>query len=82
MLKKGTEPGNETSPSGPRSAGPSTDEMGRLIEMENRVMGLEERLASALDEVQEARSRAMDLMIMMREVIVHLAAMEKGESII
>ena len=42
-------------------------------------MGLEDRLANALDEVQDARSREMGLLVVIREVISHLATVEKGE---
>ena len=56
--------------------------MGRLLEMEQRINGLEDRLAKALDEVQEARSRELGVISVMREVVVHLAAVERGESCI
>ena len=56
------------------------EESNRLNEMESRVMGLEDQLARALDEVREARTREMGLMSVMREVIGHLGAVEQGES--
>jgi osomolarity two-component system response regulator SKN7 len=49
------------------------------MEMENRVLGLEDRLAKALDEVREARSREVGMVALFRDVIGHLAAVEKGE---
>jgi osomolarity two-component system response regulator SKN7 len=52
----------------------------RLNEMESRVMGLEDQLARALDEVREARMREMGLMNVMRDMIGHLGAVEQGES--
>jgi len=78
--KKGAEPEHESSPSGPRSGAMSNEDASRLMEMENRVMGLEDRLANALDEVQEARSREIGLMMVMREVLGHLASVDKGTS--
>lgn len=59
----------------------TNEDTSRLIEMDNRVAGLEDRLANALDEVQEARSRETGMMIVMREVIGHLASLEKGERV-
>lgn len=70
---------NESSPSGARSVAGTGNEDVRLIEMENRIIGLEERLANALEEVQEARSREMGLLLVMREVIGHLASGENSE---
>ena len=77
--KKGSELENETSPSGPRSVGFSSEDAVRLVEMETRVMNLEERLTNALEAVQEARSHEMGLMMVMREIIGHLATIDKGE---
>lgn len=66
---------DETSP-----RGLSSEDANRLNEMENRVMTLEDQLSKALDEVRDARSREMGIMNVVRDVIVHLATVEKGES--
>ena len=66
---------DETSPRN----GLSSEDASRLNEMENRVMSLEDQLSKALDEVREARSREMGIMNVVRDVIVHLATIEKGE---
>ena len=46
--------------------------------MESRIAGLEDQLAKALDEVRDARSREMGIMNVVRDVITHLASVEKG----
>jgi osomolarity two-component system response regulator SKN7 len=51
----------------------------RLMEMESRVLGLEDRLSRALDEVREARTREMNVVSLLRDIIGHLASVEKGE---
>ena len=56
----------------------SGDDIGRFMEMERRMMGLEEGLAKALDEVREARMREMGLMSVIGEIIGHLEKVEKG----
>jgi osomolarity two-component system response regulator SKN7 len=70
---------NESSP-GPRSGGFGNEELGRLFDMENRVLGLEDQLMAALNEVREARSREMGLVTVMRDMLGHMAATENGES--
>jgi osomolarity two-component system response regulator SKN7 len=69
---------DETSPRN----GLNSEDANRLNEMENRVMTLEDQLSKALDEVRDARSREMGIMNVVRDVIVHLATIEKGEFVI
>jgi osomolarity two-component system response regulator SKN7 len=55
------------------------EEAMRLMEMESRVLGLEDRLTRALDEVREARTREMNVVSLLRDIIGHLASVENGE---
>ena len=48
--------------------------------MEQRIGGLEDQLASALEEISNVRSRELGAMNLMREVIAHMATLEKGKS--
>ena len=58
--------------------GLNSEEASRLNEMEHRVAGLEDQLAKAMEEVRDARSREMGIMNVVRDVITHLATVEKG----
>lgn len=72
--------GDGTSPSAFRGGGGGSGENdGRLIEMENRVRGLEDRLAIALEDVRVARNREVGFLGLMREVIGHMAGVERGK---
>ena len=80
MPKKGNDLDIEiASPSNARFATFGNEDNGRLVELESRVLGLEDRLANVLEDVQESRSREMGMMKVMREVIAHLATSEKGK---
>ena len=80
MPKKGNDVDNETaSPSATRPVPFGNEENGRLAELESRVLGLEDRLANALDDIQESRSREVGMMRVIREVIENLATSEKGK---
>lgn len=60
--------------------GMNQEDSARLFEMENRVSGLEDQLALALEEVRLARMRETGLHNLAREMIVHMTQLEKGES--
>lgn len=49
--------------------------------MENRIAALEDQLAKAVDDVQEARSREMGIANVLRDVIGHMGNIERGESL-
>lgn len=44
------------------------------------MLGLEDRLARALEDVQEARNREMGMMNLFREILGQFVQMERGES--
>lgn len=52
----------------------------RMMEMENRVSGLEDQLGLALEEIQQARIRETGLHNLARDMIFHMTHLEKGES--
>lgn len=69
----------EEAESGFVARGLAGDEATRFGEMESRIMGLEEQLAMALDELRQARSREMGVLTLAREMIGHMAQVERGE---
>ena len=52
----------------------------RMVEMENRVSGLEDQLALALEEIRLARVRETGLHNLARDMIFHMTHLEKGTS--
>jgi hypothetical protein len=52
----------------------------RLVELENKVLGLEDRCVRTMDKLRESRNREASATLLLREVIGVLAATEKGES--
>lgn len=51
-----------------------------MTEMENRMSGLEDQLALALEEIRLARVRETGLHNLARDMIVHMTHLEKGMS--
>lgn len=58
--------------------GMNQEDSTRMIEMENRVSGLEDQLALALEEIQQARMRETGLHNLARDMIFHMTHLEKG----
>lgn len=72
--RKGQEAENETSPAPVRVIGGLTmEDAGRMVEMESRVLSLEDSLARAIEEVREARNRELGLLSVVKELIAQVA---------
>lgn len=74
--KKATENSDPSSPGGPHL---SHQEAGRVSDMENRIVGLEDMLFKTTEQLRESRNQSLGMMTILREVLVHLAAADKGE---
>lgn len=57
----------------------SAQESTRLAEMEARVHGLEEQLASALEEVRQVKIREHGTAGLLREILSHMTETDRGE---
>lgn len=91
-VPKKTEPEAETSPAAvlppapqyippPQTAAPPPQmEFNRFAEMEARVRGLEEKLLSAVEDVQKAKMREQATSGLLREILNHMTATERGKS--
>jgi hypothetical protein len=79
--KKGpTQAETEKSPSGARAGGTlAAEDSMRLVELEKRVLGLEDRCARTMDKLRELRIREASATLLFREMIGILAATERGE---
>ena len=51
-----------------------------IAEMENRITNLEEGLAKTMDALDSASVREATMMSLMREMVSHMATVERGES--
>ncbi|WOO77251.1 Transcription factor SKN7 [Vanrija pseudolonga] len=72
--KKATENSDPSSPGGPHL---SHQEAGRVADMENRIVGLEDMLFKTTEQLRESRNQSLGMMTLLREVLVHLAAVDK-----
>lgn len=79
VVSKKTEVEEATSPAARAVNLPVEDTM-RMAEMENRVRGLEEHLAVALEEIRQAKTREQNTTGLLREMLSHMASTERGES--
>ncbi|EIW68251.1 hypothetical protein TREMEDRAFT_63424 [Tremella mesenterica DSM 1558] len=52
-------------------------DMARMVEMERRIIGLEDGLSKAVDELREANTRETGLLSLIREMISQLEAVER-----
>jgi hypothetical protein len=57
-----------------------SDEMSQIAEIENRVRGLEEHLAIALEEIRQMRSREQISEGLLREILGDMTRAERSES--
>jgi hypothetical protein len=65
---------------GPRAGGAlAAEDSMRLVELEKRVLGLEDRCARTMDKLRELRIREASATLLFREMIGILAATERGE---
>lgn len=62
----------------PAARGLTQEDAGRLMDMESRMAGLEDALYKSQEALRDARSRESSLMGVVREIVGHLVATEKG----
>lgn len=78
--KEGRTEGKTQPPSGMLSLVPSGELAMRLKPMEDRLLSLEDTLSRVLGDVREARNREVIMTTLLRTIIGHMAAVEKGEA--
>lgn len=74
MPKKAATEEAEASP----ARGLSNEDQSRMMDMLNRISGLEDVLYKTQEQLHEARSRESTVMGLLREVVGHLNAVDKG----
>lgn len=75
----GPKKGNNDEREGSPNRGLNAEDANRLAEMESRVHTLEEALVRTQEQLRDSRSREGGVLALMRDVVSHLAACNKGK---